>query len=83
MEDSVLIWKFLEREYPNDHQVIYLYCCGNVRSPITAINQIMKLMVKIFSHPINETIVKTVVKGFLDNKKKEYIKGVFKVQPIY
>lgn len=82
MEDSTIIWKFLTREYPDDHQVIYLYVCGNVRSPRTALEKVMNLMKKIFSG-ISEQYVRSVVKGFLDLKKKQYIRGEIKVKSIY
>ena len=39
MTDSAMIWKFLSREFPDDHPVIYMYVCGNVRSPKTAIDK--------------------------------------------
>ncbi len=83
MEESELIWKFLSREYPDNHQVIYLYCCGNVRSPNTALEKVMVLSKKIFSPSIPEIYLKTVVKAFLDYKRKQYSKGEIIIKPIY
>ena len=48
MSDSEIIWKFLIREYKDDHVVIYLYCCGNVRSPKTAIDRVFEFTKQIF-----------------------------------
>lgn len=83
MQDSQLIWKLLARDYPDDHVVIYLYSCGNVRSPITAMNRVMDDIERIFCPPMSETYLKKIVKGFLDYKKKQYINGEIKIKPIY
>lgn len=83
MEDSMIIWKFLTREYPNNHQVIYLYVCGNTRSPVTAVEQVMKITRKIFGPALNDHYIQTVVKGYLDYKKKQYRNGEIPVKPIY
>lgn len=81
--DSTIIWNFLKKELPDDHPVVYLYVCGNVRSPITAMDKIMKIALPIFSPPMNEHFVKTITKSFLDMKKELYKKGEIKVKPIY
>jgi Sec-independent protein secretion pathway component TatC len=83
MSDSEIIWKFLEREFPNEHPAIYLYCCGNVKSPFTAIEKLMTISLLIFYPIMAEQYIKTVVKGFLENKKKLYLKGLIKVKPLY
>jgi len=83
MQDSILIWKFLSREFPDDHAVIFLYVCGNVRSPQTSIDQIMKITIKIFCPPLEEYYVKQIVKSYLDMKKRQYLNGQIKVKSIY
>jgi len=83
MSDSELIWKFIAREFPDDHVVIYLYVCGNVRSPKTAIDKAMKLLEKVFCPPYEKSYVLTILTGFLDRKKQDYKKGLVKVKPIY
>ena len=83
MEDSMIIWKFLSREYPDSHQVIYLYVCGTVRSPKTGIDQIMKLTKKVFGPSMNDHFIKSVIIGYLDYKKKQYLNHEIKVKPIY
>lgn len=83
MEDSVIIWKFLAREYSDSHQVIYLYVCGNVRSSKTAVDQIMRLTKKVFSPSMGDHYILTVIKGFLDHKKKQYGRGEIRIKPIY
>ena len=82
MTESTLISKFLNREYPDDHQVIYLYCCGNVRSPKTAVNRVFSLVNEIFS-PIPKEILEKNVLSFLDMKKNQYRCGEIKIKPIY
>lgn len=83
MEDSTIIWKFLAREYPDSHQAVYLYVCGTVRSPKTGIYQIMSLTKKVFGPSMNDHFIRTVIIGYLDYKKKQYLKGEIKVKPIY
>ena len=83
MEDSIIIWNFLTREYPDTHQVIYLYVCGNVRSPNTAISQIKKITDKVFLPAMTEHYIQIVIKGFLEFKKSQYLKGEIQVKPIY
>ena len=83
MTDSELIWKFLSREYPDDHVAVYLYVCGHTRSPNTAMEKVIPLVITIFSPPLSENFVKTVVKAFFDNKKRQYLKGEIKVKSIY
>lgn len=83
MSDSEIIWKFLERGFLDEHPAIYLYCCGNVRSPKTAIDKINDLTKPIFYPAMSEHLIKAVIKGFLENKKKLYFKGLIQVKPLY
>lgn len=83
MEDSKIILNYLEKNYPNDHVAIYLYSCGNVRSPITAINKIMNNDKAVFCAPFTEGYFMTIVKMFLEGKKQQYLRGEIKITPIY
>lgn len=83
MTDSEMIWKYLTRAYPDDHQVIYYYACGNKQSPAMAIQRVMEGTKQIFCPPITEIFLRTVVKGFLDYKEKQYKRGEIKIKPIY
>ena len=83
MSDSEIIWKYLDREYPNEHLVIYLYVCGNVRSNNKAMTTVIAAIKDIFSPAMNDAIIKTTVFGFLENKLKLYRKGEIKVKSIY
>lgn len=83
MTDSELIWKFLEKNIKNDHPAVYLYACGNLRSPITAVNKVLAEVESVFCPPYKHQFVTVVIKGFLDNKKKLYSKGLIKVKPLY
>jgi len=81
--DSQLIWKYLSRVYPDDHQVIYLYACGNVRSPSIAVERVIDSVQSIFCPPMKEHLLKIVIKAFLEYKKKQHINGEIKIKPIY
>lgn len=81
--DSTIIWNFLQKEFKDDHPVIYLYACGNVRSPQTAMDKVIKLVIPIFSPPMTEYFVKTIIKGFLDMKREQYKRGEIKIKPLY
>ncbi len=83
MIDAKLIIKFLMYEYPDDHLVVYLYVCGNVRSPKVAIKEAMLTLKQIFSPPMDEDFVEKVLLEYLNHKKTQYRKGQIKVQPIY
>jgi len=83
MQDSIFIWKFLVGEYPDNHPVIYLYSRENIRSPITAVKEVMDITKQVFSPPISEAYLLSVVKGFLEMKKKQYMKGEITIKGIY
>ena len=83
MSDSIIISNFLTSEYPDNHQTIYLYVNGGLRSEKLVINEIMKLSSKIFLPGINETFLKASIKEFLDEKKKLYKNGEIKVKPLF
>lgn len=83
MTDSELIWKFLTREYSDDHPVIYLYSCGNVRSPKIAIEKVLSLTKNIFVPGIKESTLSTIIKSFLDFKKKQYSLGLISIKRLY
>jgi len=84
MQDSIIIWRYLESEYPNDSQTIYIYCTkkttnnGNI-----AINFILNDVKKIFYPPMSLHILEVVVKAFLELKYKLYMKGEIKINSIY
>lgn len=83
MSESRIIWKFLSREFTDDSPIIYLYVCGNVRSPITAVDNAMKLLKPIFYPCFSESYLKTILVSFLDRKKEDYKKGLIKIKPLY
>lgn len=83
MTDSELIWKFLSGEFQDTHPVVYLYACGNIHSPKTAIDKAMGITKKIFNPCITDPYLLSVIKGYLDHKKKQYIKGEIKIIPLY
>jgi len=83
MSESEFIWKFLNREYHNEHPAIYLYVIGNVQSKQNAIDKIMRLVRSIFTPPYSEGFLLTIVKAFLESKRKQYIKGEIKVKALY
>ena len=83
MSDSEIICKFLIREFQDDHPAIYMYVCGNIRNTKTVINKILNQTKQIFYPPINEQLITSTIKGFLDRKKIQYINGEIKVKPLF
>ena len=78
MSDSEIIWAFLEREFLNNHPAIFVYCCGKTSNTSSSIDKIMEITRIVFSPAMEEYIMKAVVKSFLENKKKLYMKGLIK-----
>ncbi len=83
MTDSELIWKFLVREYPNDHPIIFLYVSNHPRSAKDAFDKVVNFIKEIFIDVYPETLIKPVVKRYLDYKKEQYVRGEINVKPIY
>jgi hypothetical protein len=83
MSDSEIIWKFLSREYQDDHVAIYLYCSGNVRIPKTAIDRVLNFTKQIFCPAMSELLVKYTIIAYLDNKKRQYKRAEIKIKPLY
>lgn len=83
MSDSQLIWKILEKEYPNEHLIVYLYVCGSITNKKNATQTAINLIKLIFSNTINDTMVKITVEGFFNLKHNLYKKGMIKVKTQY
>ena len=83
MEDSTIIWKFLTREYPDNHQVVYLYVCGTIGAPKISIEHMEQFIKKVFTPIINDNFIKVIIIAYLDNKRKQYLKGEIKIKPNY
>lgn len=83
MDDGQLILKFLEKNYKDDHPAVYLYCVGKRYSPQTGSLNIFREVKDIFCPPISQHYLEVIIKAFLENKKKLYLKGEIKVKPIY
>jgi len=83
MSDTELICKFLRREYQDDDPVIYLYVCGNVRSPKTAIQKALDVAKLVFFPAMTEYVIQKGVIKFLDEKKELYKRGLISVKPLY
>jgi len=83
MSDSIIIYNFLSNEYPDNHQTIYLYVNGGIRSENLVINEIMKLCREIFIPGMSENYLKITIKEFLDLKKSKYKKGEIKIKELF
>lgn len=83
MTDTTIIWKFLILSIPDDHLAIYSYIVGRHRSANDAINKILLLTEKIFSPPIELSIIKSAIKQYLEYKKKQHKNGEIKIHSIY
>jgi len=83
MSDSEIIWKFLVREYQDDHPLIYIYVCGKIRSETTSYTKMLEQIKPIFYPSMSEQIIISTIRGFLERKKKQYKNGEIKVKAIY
>lgn len=83
MSDSQLIWKILEKEYPNEHLVIYLYVCGSIKNKKTAVKTAIELIELFCSKTINTSIIKATVEGFFNIKVRLYKSGKITVKTAY
>lgn len=83
MTDSIIINKLLIREYPDNHQVIYLYCRGNLKISKSVIDKVFEDIKPIFYHAIQDDTILNSILDFLENKKKEYLMGNIKIKSLY
>lgn len=83
MSDSQIIREFIEINVPDDHPAIFIYIMGKERSKVTAVNQITKLTEGLISPPYTIGHVRTVVRNFLKEKKKQYEKGLIQIKSLY
>lgn len=83
MSDSKIILEFLFIIIPDDHPAIYQYIMGGDRSKVSAINNITKIVYNLFSPPYTDGHIRTVIRTFLKEKKREYKNGLIKIKPIY
>lgn len=83
MSESTIIWKFLSREFPDNHSIIFLHVCGNTQTQHKALMKAIMICLPVFTPPMTEEYVVNVIKEFLDTKKKQYLRGEIKVNPIY
>lgn len=83
MADGNLIWKYLEKNFKNDHPTIYIYCAGQNRSSNTAMSRIYNEVEELFCPPMNRELLKQIIKSFLETKKKHYREGKIKIKSIY
>lgn len=83
MSDSEIIWKFLSKEYKDEHPVIYLYVSNKPKSSANALEKVIELTNLIFGDVYPNTLIKPIAKRFLDYKKSQYMRGEIKVKPIY
>jgi hypothetical protein len=83
MADGELIWRFLDKNYKNDHPAVYLYCVGQKYSPQTGLSKIYNETEQIFCPPMDKNLLAVEIKAFLEFKRKLYKEGKIKVKSIY
>lgn len=83
MNDRTIIFKFLSREFPNEHPIIYVYVCGQKRSEQTSINKILDLTLKVFYPVFSKEFILEIIEEYLKNKKTLYKKGLINVKSFY
>lgn len=82
MNDSQIIYDFIELSIPDEHPAIYQYVMGGDRSKMTAINNIYKVT-SVITPPFSQGHVRTIIRRFLKNKKEQYQRGEINIKPIY
>jgi len=83
MEDSKIIWKYLERAFPNDSLAINIYCTGSPTTNKKAIETILNETNQIFCPAMDIIYLKIIITSFFDMKKKNYKNGTIKLVSIF
>lgn len=83
MGDSDIIYDLLRLSIPNDHPALYQYIKGGERSKAGAVNNIFASIDGLMNPPYSIGHIRTVIRRFLKDKKKEYKEGLFEPKPIY
>lgn len=83
MTDSEILWKFLVREYPNNHPIVFLYASNHSRTNKDSFDKVVGFTKEIFLDVYPESLIKPVVKRYLDYKKQQYMRGDIQIKPIY
>jgi hypothetical protein len=83
MSDSEIIWKFLTKEFKDDHPVIYLFVTNHPRSSKNAMDKAINETKLILGDVYPDSLIKPVVERFLTFKRKEYMCGKLQIKPIY
>jgi len=83
MSEEEFLREYIERQFPNDHQIIYLYACGGKRSSANAIDKGIAWLSPIFSPTYPTFYLKRILTEYLEDKKSQYFKGEIQVVPIY
>lgn len=83
MSEEQFIWKYLNREFPNDHPIIYLYACGSTKSSANAVDKGIKIISVVFAPAYTIAYLKEILVFFLNYKKQQYFKGEIQVKPLY
>ena len=83
MSDTILIGKYLVREYPNDHLALFQYAMGGVRSKAGVIEQILQYVKPVFAPVINNNDIRIAITVFLEDKKARYSRGEIQLKWFY
>lgn len=83
MCEEDFLWDFLNKTFPDDHVVIYLYVCGSTRSSDNAINKALKECNYVFAPVYPLAFLKELITEYLEYKKSLYFKGRIKINRDY
>lgn len=83
MSESKLIYKFLVKNFKDDHPAIYLYCKGSKHSPKTGLSRIYNEIEDYFHPAFDKNTIAVEIKKFLDEKKQLYKDGKIEIKSIY
>lgn len=83
MSEEEFILKYFNREFPNDHPIVYLYTLGSHKSSTNAIDKGVAIVSIVFSPVYPIFYLKELLTSFLEYKKDQYFKGEIQIKPIY
>ena len=83
MTESQIIWKYLSRLLPDDHHVIYIYCCGLKNNKQNIKKIIFDSIYPIFGNAIPNKLINSTILKYLNFKNTQYINGEITLKSIY
>lgn len=87
MTETMLIFKYLDYCYPDEHQAVFMYVTGTSTGHKERCDRVASKLFdeskSIFCPSFTEKELTKTIKEYLEGKRKEYLMGAIKVKPIY